>query len=59
MAIETPAIERLEILTGKYGEEGDQLLFKILNSGDYLQKLDWNTLKSESENGETISLTIK
>src|SRR4051812_11963576 len=35
--IETPAIERLETLTGKYGEEGDKLLFKILNSGDYLQ----------------------
>jgi len=34
--IETPAIERLETLTGKYGEEGDKLLFKILNSGDYL-----------------------
>jgi histidyl-tRNA synthetase len=35
--IETPAIERLETLTGKYGEEGDKLLFKILNSGDYLK----------------------
>ena len=34
--IETPALERLETLTGKYGEEGDKLLFKILNSGDYL-----------------------
>ena len=55
VAIETPAIERLEILTGKYGEEGDQLLFKILNSGDYLQKVVWNTLKTEDENGETIS----
>ncbi len=35
--IETPAIEKLETLTGKYGEEGDKLLFKILNSGDYLK----------------------
>ena len=35
--IETPAIERLETLTGKYGEEGDKLLFKILNSGDFLK----------------------
>ncbi len=37
--IETPAIERLETLTGKYGEEGDKLLFKILNSGDYFSEL--------------------
>lgn len=37
--IETPAIERLETLTGKYGEEGDKLLFKILNSGDYLSEI--------------------
>ena len=35
--IETPAIERMETLTGKYGEEGDKLLFKILNSGDFLK----------------------
>jgi histidyl-tRNA synthetase len=34
--IETPALENLSVLTGKYGEEGDQLIFKILNSGDYL-----------------------
>src|ERR1700722_11600393 len=37
--IETPAIEKLETLTGKYGEEGDKLLFKILNSGDYLKDI--------------------
>lgn len=37
--IETPALERLETLTGKYGDEGDKLLFKILNSGDYLKNL--------------------
>lgn len=36
--IETPAMENLSVLTGKYGDEGDQLLFKILNSGDYLKK---------------------
>lgn len=35
--IETPAFERIETLTGKYGEEGDKLLFKILNSGDFLK----------------------
>ena len=36
--IETPAQETLQTLMGKYGEEGDKLLFKILNSGDYLNK---------------------
>ncbi len=35
--METPAMEQLSILTGKYGQEGDQLLFKILNSGDFLK----------------------
>src|SRR3982074_2816662 len=34
--LETPAMENLSTLTGKYGEEGDQLLFKIVESGDYL-----------------------
>ncbi|MGI9547293.1 MAG: ATP phosphoribosyltransferase regulatory subunit, partial [Flavobacteriaceae bacterium] len=37
--IETPAFENLETLLGKYGEEGDRLIFKILNSGDYLAKI--------------------
>ena len=37
--IETPAVESLQTLMGKYGEEGDKLLFKILNSGDYLSKV--------------------
>lgn len=37
--IETPAMETLHTLMGKYGEEGDQLLFKVLNSGDYLSKI--------------------
>ncbi|MRJ09513.1 histidine--tRNA ligase [Ornithobacterium rhinotracheale] len=37
--IETPAFENLSTLTGKYGEEGDRLIFKILKSGDFLQKL--------------------
>lgn len=34
--IETPAMETLQTLMGKYGEEGDKLLFKVLNSGDFL-----------------------
>ncbi len=36
--IETPSLENLSTLTGKYGDEGDQLLYKVLNSGDYLSK---------------------
>ena len=38
--IETPAMENLSTLMGKYGEEGDKLLFKILNSGDFLRGVD-------------------
>lgn len=38
--IETPSFERSETLMGKYGEEGDRLIFKILNSGDFLSKVD-------------------
>lgn len=44
--IETPAIENLQTLTGKYGEEGDRLLFKILNNGDFLSKVDEQILNS-------------
>jgi histidyl-tRNA synthetase len=39
MPLETPSMEQLSTLTGKYGDEGDQLLFKILNTGDYFKKL--------------------
>lgn len=45
--IETPAMENLSTLLGKYGEEGDKLLFKILNSGDFLAKAD-NSLSYDS-----------
>lgn len=44
--IETPAMENLSTLMGKYGEEGDKLLFKILNSGDYLNGVDAELLES-------------
>lgn len=37
LPLETPAMENLSVLTGKYGDEGDQLIFKILNSGDFLK----------------------
>ena len=46
--IETPAQETLQTLMGKYGEEGDKLLFKILNSGDYLSKIDDEELKERN-----------
>ncbi len=42
--IETPVLENLTTLTGKYGEEGDQLLFKVLNSGDFLKDADAQSL---------------
>ena len=44
--IETPALENLSTLMGKYGEEGDKLLFKVLNSGDFLRDVDENLLSS-------------
>ena len=43
LPIETPSMENSATLMGKYGEEGDRLIFKILNSGDYLKKVDANT----------------
>lgn len=45
--IETPVLENLSTLTGKYGEEGDQLLFKVLNSGDYLKDANAETLTNK------------
>ncbi|SFG01067.1 histidyl-tRNA synthetase [Algoriphagus hitonicola] len=64
--IETPAMENLSTLTGKYGEEGDQLLFKILNSGDFLKKVDLKdlsegaaaTLPKVAEKGLRYDLTV-
>lgn len=65
--IETPAMETLHTLMGKYGDEGDKLLFKILNSGDFLKSttdeelLSRNTLKLQtkvSEKGLRYDLTV-
>ena len=50
LPIETPTIEKLSTLTGKYGEEGDKLLFKILNNGDYLKKADKEALENQDSN---------
>lgn len=65
--IETPAMETLQTLMGKYGEEGDKLLFKVLNSGDYLTKIsdeelvERNSLRLASrlcEKGLRYDLTV-
>jgi histidyl-tRNA synthetase len=53
--IETPAMENLSTLMGKYGEEGDKLLFKILNSGDWLRGADQQMIAD----GDYVHLTNK
>ena len=57
--LETPAMENLSTLTGKYGEEGDQLLFKILNSGDYLKNIDVSKLKALDARAITSDISEK
>ena len=59
--LETPSMENLSTLLGKYGEEGDKLLFKILNSGDYGAKLSDEELRQASkicEKGLRYDLTV-
>lgn len=64
--LETPAMENLSTLTGKYGDEGDQLLFKILNSGDFLKNVSvedvqfgtGRVLQKVSEKGLRYDLTV-
>ena len=46
--IETPAMENLSTLLGKYGDEGDKLLFKILNSGNFLEEIQNSEFKVQS-----------
>ncbi|MBP5513542.1 MAG: histidine--tRNA ligase [Bacteroidaceae bacterium] len=48
--IETPAMENLSTLMGKYGEEGDKLLFKILNSGDFMRDVTEENIREDSTN---------
>lgn len=57
--IETPAMENLSTLMGKYGEEGDKLLFKILNSGNFLSGVDTADLSSENTNKLAAQLCEK
>jgi histidyl-tRNA synthetase len=65
--LETPAMENLSTLTGKYGDEGDQLLFKVLNSGDFLKDVEAQQLSAKqsktitpfiSEKGLRYDLTV-
>jgi histidyl-tRNA synthetase len=65
--IETPAMENLSTLMGKYGEEGDKLLFKVLNSGDFMSNVDDTNLAEKdsvkitnkiSEKGLRYDLTV-
>src|SRR5690606_21418756 len=64
--LETPAMENLSTLTGKYGDEGDQLLFKILNSGDFLKNVNFDdiaagapkVLPKVAEKGLRYDLTV-
>lgn len=57
--IETPSFENLDTLMGKYGDEGDRLIFKILNSGDYLNKVDEKTLAEKDVMGLTPQISEK
>ena len=57
--IETPSFENSETLMGKYGEEGDRLIFKILNSGDYLAKANATYLEAKDSTKLTSSISEK
>src|SRR5690554_3097260 len=57
--IETPSFENSETLMGKYGEEGDRLIFKILNSGDYLAKTDETLLAEKNSLKLTAQISEK
>lgn len=59
LPIETPSFENLSTLTGKYGEEGDRLIFKILNSGDYLSKVEEGFLKNKDSQKLTPQISEK
>lgn len=57
--IETPSFENSETLMGKYGDEGDRLIFKILNSGDFLAKVDLAALEERDSSRITPSISEK
>jgi histidyl-tRNA synthetase len=57
--IETPSFENSSTLMGKYGEEGDRLIFKILNSGDFLKKADVDSLTNKNSKQITSQISEK
>jgi histidyl-tRNA synthetase len=59
LPIETPAMENLDTLLGKYGEEGDRLLFKILNSGDFLSGVDDGAITGANLSGLATKICEK
>lgn len=56
LPIETPTLENLSTLTGKYGEEGDKLLFKVLNNGDFLKKANAKALEEKNSSALVSSI---
>jgi histidyl-tRNA synthetase len=57
--IETPAMENLSTLLGKYGDEGDKLLFRILNSGDAFSGIDYESFRIEGDSYNSKALSLK
>ena len=57
--IETPSLENLSTLLGKYGEEGDKLLFKVLNSGEAFNQIDFEAFASLSSNAQALKICEK
>ncbi len=57
MPIETPSFENSSTLMGKYGDEGDRLIFKVLNNGSYLKKVDADALTSKNESAVTPQIS--
>ncbi len=59
LPLETPSMENLSTLTGKYGEEGDQLLFRILESGDFLGEDGKKIIESGARDSESLSASLR
>ncbi len=59
LPIETPAMENLSTLLGKYGEEGDKLLFKVLNSGDFLSNVKTDDFGNKESNKVALQISEK
>ena len=57
--IDTPAMENLSTLLGKYGDEGDKLLFRILNSGDAFSGIDYESFRTEGDTYNSKALSLK